>query len=47
MERVEIAVKLPVKISKKTDNMSDDIDKTLNNISEAFGIEPSKIDILG
>lgn len=32
---------------EKTDNMSDDIDKTLNNISEAFGIEPSKIDILG
>lgn len=33
---------------EKTDNMKDDdIDKTLNNISEAFGIEPSKIDILG
>lgn len=33
---------------EKTDNMkNDDIDKTLNNISEAFGIEPSKIDILG
>lgn len=32
---------------EKTDIMSDDIDKTLNNISEAFGIEPSKIDILG
>lgn len=32
---------------EKTDNMSDDIDKTLNNISEAFGVEPSKIDILG
>lgn len=32
---------------EKTDNMSDEIDKTLNNISEAFGIEPSKIDILG
>lgn len=34
--------------TEKTDNMKDDdIDKTLNNISEAFGIEPSKIDILG
>lgn len=33
---------------EKTDNMkNDDIDKTLSNISEAFGIEPSKIDILG
>lgn len=32
---------------EKTENMSDEIDKTLNNISEAFGIEPSKIDILG
>lgn len=32
---------------EKTDNMSDEIDKTLSNISEAFGIEPSKIDILG
>lgn len=33
---------------EKTDNMKDDdIDKTLSNISEAFGIEPSKIDILG
>lgn len=31
---------------EKTDNMSDEIDKTLSNISEAFGIEPSKIDIL-
>lgn len=32
---------------EKTENINDDIDKTLSNISEAFGIEPSKIDILG
>ena len=32
---------------EKTENINDDIDKSLSNISEAFGIEPSKIDILG